>query len=115
MPCSCFSAMHKIQLPPIYKTGFVLFFTQLELFPKIIISDVEKQMLYDKIKTQYWIVRNTRSDKFGGARRRKAYREVAKIKKSLRLGGIEKREILDYLACVRSRNCSKRGCKFCSF
>lgn len=86
---------------------------QLELFFKPVISLLERKDLEAQIRSHYWFVRAARSQKFGGARRRKAYRSIAIIKKRLEFGGVEKRDILDLLACCRSRSCHKIGCKYC--
>jgi len=79
---------------------------QLPLLPWNSLTLTELVKLVDQIRTVYWQIRNLRGGKFGSARRRRAYRQVSKIKEQLLLAGIPKAEILTFLACCRS------GCRF---
>ncbi|QDQ86014.1 hypothetical protein FNZ07_23170 [Paraburkholderia megapolitana] len=48
------------------------------------------------------------------ARRRQVYRKIEVQKKRLQVAGVSKREILDFLACCRSKQCCGKGCLGCS-
>lgn len=86
---------------------------QLELFPFEPMTFAEKQQILANIKSHYWVIRNTRSWRFGDAPRRKAYRRIEVEKKRLRLAGVSKREILDYLACCRLKCKKGNSCPYC--
>lgn len=87
---------------------------QLELFPFDVLSVSEKQHIFEKIRGHYWFIRNCRKNPIHDARRRKFYRLIEAEKKRLLLAGVQKREILDYLACCRL-TCSKtKICPFCN-
>ncbi|APR40335.1 hypothetical protein BTO02_29220 [Paraburkholderia sp. SOS3] len=48
------------------------------------------------------------------ARRRRVYRKIGVQKKRLLEAGVPKREILDLLACCRSKQCLGKGCLDCT-
>lgn len=86
---------------------------QLELFerPTLTRDDLAKAMA--DIRNHYWIIRNTRKDfRSHNARRRKTYREIAKIKKRLLEAGVNNRDLLDYLRHCRLQ--CRAECRFCS-
>jgi len=74
---------------------------QLELFPFDTLSPAERKAIQISIRQAYWQLRNIRGGRFGQARARKLYRQVAEQKKRLQLAGVSKREVLDFLACCR--------------
>jgi hypothetical protein len=67
---------------------------------------------------EYWHVRNLRGAKWGQAARRRHYRKIAVHKKRLQLAGVNKREILDLLACCRLQCSGKKQpfepCRYCA-
>lgn len=90
---------------------------QLELIPYDQLSERELVEIYGTIRAYYWHIRNTRGGRFGYARLRKNYRAVEVQKKRLQMAGVQKREILDLLACCRLQ-CSRHKhpfnpCKYC--
>ncbi|OXI15208.1 hypothetical protein CFB35_32465 [Burkholderia sp. AU16482] len=58
-------------------------------------------------------MRNTRRG-LHDARRRRVYRQIAVQKKRLLEAGVSRREVLDLLACCRSRKCRAKGCLGCT-
>lgn len=86
---------------------------QLELFPFEPLTVAQKQHIYEKIRVHYWYIRNCRKTPMHDARRRKFYRLIEAEKKRLRLAGVSKREILDYLACCRLTCGKLKICPFC--
>lgn len=86
---------------------------QLELFAFDYLSDAEKQQIFEIIKRHYWFIRNARKTSIHDARRRKYYRLIEVEKKRLRLSGVSKREILDYLACCRLTCGRQKICPYC--
>lgn len=90
---------------------------QLQLIPYEYISPIEMTAMVGEIRQAYWFIRNLRGGKFTQAKLRRYYRKVEAHKKKLMLAGIEKRQILDLLACCRHK-CSARKqpfspCKYC--
>ena len=90
---------------------------QLELFPFDQLTEVDQRAIFTSIRQMYWHLRNLRGGRFGQARARRYYRMVATQKKRLLLAGVEKREILDLLACCRGQ-CSRvkhpfKPCRYC--
>lgn len=79
---------------------------QLELFPFDALSPAERKAIQISIRQAYWQLRNSRGGRFSQARERRLYRAVAEKKKRLRLAGVSKREVLDFLACCRLQ-CSR--------
>lgn len=90
---------------------------QLELFSWEVLSDSERHQIYGDIRNAYWHVRNLRKGRFGQAALRKQYRQIEGQKKRLQLAGVEKREILDLLACCRLQCSGKKQpfkpCPYC--
>jgi hypothetical protein len=91
---------------------------QLNLFEWEVLTDAEKQAAFNSIRASYWFIRNSRAGRIGQAIRRRYYRKVADQKKRLQLAGVEKREILDLVACCRlqcrARKQPPQSCKYCS-
>lgn len=92
---------------------------QLELFPYDSLTEVQRIEIYRQIRANYWYIRNLRPGRFGQARLRQRYRQVAVQKKRLLMAGVSKREILDFLACCRLQ-CSRakhpfQPCAYCGF
>ncbi|RDU96781.1 hypothetical protein DWV00_21955 [Trinickia dinghuensis] len=58
-------------------------------------------------------MRNTRRG-VHDARRRRVYRKIAIQKKRLLVAGVSRREVLDLLACCRSKRCRAKCCLGCS-
>jgi hypothetical protein len=90
---------------------------QLELFPWEALTDQEQADILQSIRRTYWHIRTVRKTRFGQAKLRRHYREVAAQKKRLLEAGVEKREILDFLSCCRLQ-CSARKqpfkpCRYC--
>jgi hypothetical protein len=73
---------------------------QLELFPWQDLGESEKRQILGNIRQAYWFIRNYRG-KYQRALCLRKYRYVATQKKRLLLAGVQKREILDFLACCR--------------
>lgn len=77
----------------------------------------ELRDLVAKMRNSYYSIRNLRAARFGDARRRKEYRKVALLKKRLLLCGVEKREVLDLIACCRLQCPARKQpflfCKHC--
>ncbi|MBB5198961.1 putative Fe-S protein YdhL (DUF1289 family) [Glaciimonas immobilis] len=92
---------------------------QLELFEWLIISAIERSHMMSEIRQSYWFLRNLRKTQWNLARRKREYRKVAIHKKSLQLGGMTRREILDLLRCCRSKCGAKKNpvkpCFYCDF
>lgn len=90
---------------------------QLELFPWQSLSDAEKSQIFADIRRGYWHIRNLRGGRFGQADQRRHYRKIADEKKRLQLAGVQKREILDLLACCRLQCTGKKPpfkpCQYC--
>jgi hypothetical protein len=90
---------------------------QLELFGRERIGQAELERIMSEIRQAYWHLRNLRKVSWNNARRRREYRKVAVHKKRLQLAGVEKREILDLLACCRQKCSAKKQpfkpCKYC--
>ena len=86
---------------------------QLELFEFEHLSVAEKQQILATIMRHYWVIRNCRKTSMHDAKRRKYYRLIEDEKKRLRLSGVSKREILDYLACCRLSCGRKKICPYC--
>lgn len=86
---------------------------QLELWQWERLSDAEMAHVVGEIRNLYWHIRNTRRG-IHDARRRHVYRKIAKQKKRLLVAGVSKREVLDLLACCRSKECRLKGCLGCS-
>ena len=89
-----------------YLQSTIIASMQLELFPFDTLSPAERKAIQISIRQAYWQLRNIRGGRFGQARARKLYRAVAEQKKRLRLAGVSKREVLDFLACCRLK-CSR--------
>ena len=85
---------------------------QLELWPRERLSSAELAAVAGEIRNLYWHIRNTRRG-VHDARRRRVYRRIAEEKKRLLEAGVSKREILDFLACCRSKQCRAKGCLGC--
>ena len=85
---------------------------QLELWPRERLSSTELAAVAAEIRNLYWHIRNTRRG-MHDARRRSVYRRIAEQKKRLLEAGVSKREILDFLACCRSKQCRAKGCLGC--
>jgi hypothetical protein len=85
---------------------------QLEFWPRERISPKELAVVVADIRNHYWIIRNTRRG-MHDARRRRVYRKIETQKKRLLEAGVTKREILDFLACCRSKVCRGQGCFGC--
>ncbi|SFA98709.1 hypothetical protein SAMN04515620_11113 [Collimonas sp. OK607] len=90
---------------------------QLELFEREQISQGDLDRMMMEIRHSYWHLRNLRKVTWNNARRRREYRKVAEHKKRLQLAGVEKRQILDLLACCRlqcgANKQPRKPCKYC--
>ncbi|WP_050808557.1 hypothetical protein [Collimonas fungivorans] len=90
---------------------------QLELFEREQISQAELEHMMMQIRQSYWHLRNLRSVRWNDGRRRWEYRKVAVHKQRLLIAGVDKREILDLLACCRQKCSAKKQpfkpCKYC--
>lgn len=86
---------------------------QLELWQWDRLSGAEMARVVGEIRNLYWHIRNTRRG-IHDARRRRVYRKIAEHKKRLLVAGVSKREVLDLLACCRSKECRSQGCFGCS-
>lgn len=67
--------------------------------------------LQGEMKSLYWHIRNT-SRVRQGAFRRSIYRRIARLKDDLEGLGVSHREVLDMIACYRSKVCLP-GCSVC--
>jgi len=85
---------------------------QLELFERETLSASELVQVVAEMRNLYWHIRNTRRG-MNDARRRRVYRKIAVQKKRLLVAGVSKREVLDLLACCRSKQCRAKGCLGC--
>ena len=85
---------------------------QLELFERAVLSAQELVGVVSEIRNLYWRIRNSRRG-VDDARRRRVYRKIAVQKKRLLMAGVSKREVLDLLACCRSKECRAKGCLGC--
>lgn len=86
---------------------------QLELWQWERMSDAEMAHVIGEIRNLYWHIRNTRRG-IHDARRLHVYRKIAEKKKRLLVAGVSKREVLDLLACCRSKECRSKGCLGCT-
>ncbi len=86
---------------------------QLELWPRPSVSRLELLAVVREIRNLYWHIRNTRRG-LHDARRRRIYRKIEAQKKRLLVAGVSKREVLDFLACCRSKQSCGKGCLGCS-
>ena len=90
---------------------------QLELLEWDFLSPVQMKLIFVQIRNEYWHVRNLRAAKWGQAVWRRHYRKIAVHKKRLQLAGVNKREILDLLACCRLQCSGKKQpfkpCRYC--
>lgn len=86
---------------------------QLELWQWDRLSVAEMARVVGEIRNLYWHIRNTRRG-IHDARRRRVYRKIAEHKKRLLVAGVSKREVLDLLACCRSKECRPNGCLGCT-
>lgn len=91
--------------------------TQLQLIPYEQLSSTEMLTLCAEIRRDYWFIRNLRDGKFGQAKLRRYYRRVQERKRKMMLAGVEKRDILDFIACCRLQ-CSAykqpfHPCRYC--
>jgi len=92
---------------------------QLELFPFEELTISERRQIETDIRNGYWHLRNLRGGRFGQAARRRHYRRIALQKERLRLAGVSKRELLDFLRCCRLQ-CSShkppfKPCPYCPY
>lgn len=85
---------------------------QLELFERPGLSAGELASVVAEVRNLYWYIRNTRRGIHDG-RRRQVYRRIVATKKRLLVAGVSKREMLDFLACCRSKECCSKGCLGC--
>lgn len=85
---------------------------QLELFERPVLSESELAWVVGEVRNLYWRIRNSRRG-VDDARRRRVYRKIAVQKKRLLMAGVSKREVLDLLACCRSKECRAKGCLGC--
>lgn len=85
---------------------------QLELWEREPLSVAQLAVVVGEIRNLYWHIRNTRRG-LHDARRRRVYRKIAVQKKRLLEAGVSRREVLDLLACCRSRECRAKGCLGC--
>jgi hypothetical protein len=81
---------------------------QLELFEREQIGQAELERMMSEIRHAYWHLRNLRKVSWNNARRRREYRKVGVHKKRLLIAGVNKREILDLLACCRQKCSAKK-------
>lgn len=90
---------------------------QLELFPWEGLTERERVDILQSIRRSYWHIRAVRKSRFGRATLRRYYREVAIQKKRLLMAGVEKQEVLDFLACCRLQCTAHKQpfkrCKYC--
>ncbi|WP_240766252.1 hypothetical protein [Paraburkholderia flava] len=86
---------------------------QLELWPRVAVSAAELAVVVGEIRNLYWFIRNSRRG-VHDARRRRIYRKIEAQKKRLLVAGVSKREVLDFLACCRSKQCCEKDCLGCT-
>jgi hypothetical protein len=69
------------------------------------------------IRNYYWFIRSLRNTRYGASKRRSYYRKVKVLKNKLLLAGVEKRKILDLVACCRLQCSGKKQpfirCPYC--
>jgi hypothetical protein len=85
---------------------------QLELWERDTLSAIELSAVAREVRNLYWFIRTSRRG-IHDARRRRVYRKIAVHKKRLLEAGVGKREVLDLLACCRSKQCLENGCLDC--
>lgn len=85
---------------------------QLELWEPEPLSRSQLAAVVGEIRNLYWHIRNTRRGLHDACRRR-VYRKIAVQKKRLLEAGVSRRELLDLLACCRSKECRVKGCLGC--
>jgi hypothetical protein len=85
---------------------------QLELWERDSLSVSDLSTIVREVRNLYWHIRVSRRG-VHDARRRRVYRKIAVQKKRLLEAGVTKREILDLLACCRSKRCVGKGCFDC--
>jgi hypothetical protein len=86
---------------------------QLELWERDALSAKELSAVAREVRNLYWLIRTSRRG-IHDARRRRVYRKIAVHKKRLLEAGVGKREVLDLLACCRSKRCLGKGCFDCT-
>jgi hypothetical protein len=86
---------------------------QLELWERETLSAKELSTVAREVRNLYWFIRTTRRG-LHDARRRRVYRKISVHKKRLLEAGVSKREILDLLACCRSKRCLGKRCLDCA-
>ncbi|MBI1891409.1 MAG: hypothetical protein HYS18_12235 [Burkholderiales bacterium] len=58
---------------------------QLEFFPWEELGASDRRQILNEIRNGYWFLRNLRGGRFGQAKRRQVYRQIADQKKRLQL------------------------------
>jgi hypothetical protein len=86
---------------------------QLELWERDTLPAKELADVAREVRNLYWFIRTSRRG-IHDARRRRVYRKIAVHKKRLLEAGVGRREILDLLACCRSKQCLRNGCFDCT-
>jgi hypothetical protein len=110
---ACFSNVFRATCAPSLRQNFHAL-QQLELFERPTLTPDDFAAIVGAMRQQYWFVRNARSWRYADARRRKAYREIARQKKRLLEAGVTKSEILELLQCLRLRCKKGKECPHCS-
>lgn len=91
--------------------------TQLTLLTWETMTEAELAMLLARLRNHYYHIRNLRKGRFGQAKLRKEYRGAALLKRKLLLCGVDKRDVLDLIACCRLQCSANRQpflyCKHC--
>lgn len=91
---------------------------QLDLIPYDYLSSEEASHIVGEIRRAYWHIRSLRNAKYSQANLRRIYRRVEVHKKRLFMAGVDKRSVLDLLACCRLQCRSRKhpftGCAYCS-
>ncbi|WP_342049722.1 MULTISPECIES: hypothetical protein [unclassified Cupriavidus] len=72
----------------------------------------ETRLVAREIRRLYWFIRVYPRGRFDALRRR-YYRRIAAEKKRLLDAGVSKREVLNLVACCRSRRCRRLRCRDC--
>lgn len=85
---------------------------QFELWERDTLTPEELAAVAREMRNLYWFIRTSRRG-IHDARRRRTYRKIAGHKKRLLEAGVGKREVLDLLACCRSKQCIGKGCLDC--
>ena len=92
---------------------------QISLFETKPLTELDVKAIQSVIRQHYWHIRQTRPGRFMQACLRKHYRAVEVEKNTLLISGVDRRELLDFLACCRLKCKGKKQpfipCKYCPY